>query len=291
MEESPMSMDFCTKKDKNIWAEEKCVTSKTDNLDFLSGITPISSLGQSKAWLGRRFDEWNLIYVNSGALEILPDDGFCRIEEKSFVLIAPGHPRKYRCSADTSLLFFHFKLEGHVDTVIKWDELLPGFSHYTPDHTSRRRCIAALFEAHSLAMLRRQGWYNLAYSLIATVINRGNACAVTDDDDKSLAQAALMLSRLTRIPDMDQVAASCGLSRTLFYDKFHKLFGVSPRVYREQHLFRYAQSMLENTDYTLERIAGEIGVKDAFYFSRRFKLLYGVPPAEYRRRLAHGKCY
>ena len=278
-------MDFCSKKIKSVWDEETCVSSKTESLDFLSGITPISSLGQHKVWIGKRFDEWNLIYVNSGALDIIPDEGFCRTEEKSFVLIAPGHPRKYRCSADTSLLFFHFKLEGHVDTVVKWKEVLPGFYHYTPDHSNRRRSLAALFEAHSLAMLRRQGWYNLAYSLIATVINRGNAAMVGGDGDQSLEQAAMMLARLNRIPDMDQVAKSCGLSRTMFYGRFRELFGMSPRAYREQHLFRYAQSMLENTGHSLERIAGEIGISDVFYFSRRFKRLYGMSPSEYRRRV------
>lgn len=121
------------------------------------------------------------------------------------------------------------------------------------------------------------------------MIHRGNAGSLRSDrDEQSLEQAAVLLFNLNQIPDMDEVAESCGISRTLFYAKFRRQFGMSPRTYREQHAFRVAQSLLENTDYTLERIAQEIGFVDPFYFSRRFKILYGMSPSEYRKRLSDG---
>ncbi len=286
MDKNSSNMDFCTKKKLKIKDSELSTKSDTEDLDFLSGFTQASRQDEDTSWRGRRFDEWNLIYVNSGELEIFPEKSqACIIKTGSMVLVAPGYVRTYRRNSKTSLLFFHFKMNGHIDSTVKWKVLQAGFFIYTPDCKSRRRCLAALQEAHTLAIHRQRGWYNLAYSLVSTVIHRGNAEALSELDNKALEEAAKVLANLSLAPDMNEVARLCGFSRTLFYVKFRQYFGVSPRAYRENHVFRKAQTMLENTDYSLERIASEIGLNDPFYFSRRFRILYGLSPSEYRKRL------
>ncbi|TBL69945.1 helix-turn-helix transcriptional regulator [Paenibacillus thalictri] len=47
------------------------------------------------------------------------------------------------------------------------------------------------------------------------------------------------------------------------------------RVQRAKHL-------LEESKLPIQEIAREIGIDDAFYFSKIFKQIEGVPPSKYR---------
>ena len=47
----------------------------------------------------------------------------------------------------------------------------------------------------------------------------------------------------------------------------------------------YAKRLFANTDMTAQQIASDLGYVDYPYFSRLFKKIEGISPAEYRRNL------
>lgn len=65
----------------------------------------------------------------------------------------------------------------------------------------------------------------------------------------------------------------------------HKQFGVTPLEYLKQHRINGAKKLLLNTDYSIEKIAEEVGM-ELSTFSNAFKHKEGVSPREYRKKYA-----
>lgn len=68
------------------------------------------------------------------------------------------------------------------------------------------------------------------------------------------------------------------ISPKYYMELFRKRYGVSAMQYLSEIRIEASKSLLVNGGKTLKEIANEIGYKDEFYFSRRFKEIIGIPP-------------
>ena len=64
---------------------------------------------------------------------------------------------------------------------------------------------------------------------------------------------------------------------------FKRATGQTPGEYVRQHRIRLAKTMLIETDRTVSSVARAVGFPDAFYFSRLFTTVEGIPPSQFRR--------
>ena len=83
---------------------------------------------------------------------------------------------------------------------------------------------------------------------------------------------------------IDGYASSRGMSTSWFIRSFKEITGVTPMRYILTLRIANAQSLLENTDYTVAEISRIVGYDDQLYFSRLFKKQNGVSPSEFRLR-------
>ena len=81
---------------------------------------------------------------------------------------------------------------------------------------------------------------------------------------------------------MDEMAARMGLNRSYLTTLFKGHTGMSIKEYLMD--FRLQQSILrlQRANYTVKQSALESGFNDPLYYSRLFKLRYGVSPHAYR---------
>ncbi len=79
-----------------------------------------------------------------------------------------------------------------------------------------------------------------------------------------------------------EMAKYCQMSETYFRKIFHKYTGNSPKAYLEQSKIRQAAEMLCQRNLTIAEIAYYLGYRDPYHFSRRFKQITGISPANYR---------
>jgi AraC-like DNA-binding protein len=82
------------------------------------------------------------------------------------------------------------------------------------------------------------------------------------------------------------LARRAGLSVSHFAALFRARFGFSPVDYFLRLKIRHACRLLETTAWPVRRVAEEVGIEDALYFSRRFRRVMGVSPRAYRGEAA-----
>ena len=66
---------------------------------------------------------------------------------------------------------------------------------------------------------------------------------------------------------------------------FKKEFGISPGQYAQQKRLKMAIGYLENTNFTVRRIAEHLGFSNEYYFANWFKEQTGVAPKSYLNKL------
>ena len=84
--------------------------------------------------------------------------------------------------------------------------------------------------------------------------------------------------------DIPTLCKEVGMSRSLFFNKFKSLMGMTPNAYIQSCRLKYAAKLLKTEPHlTIAEIADKCGFETPIYFSRCFKKQFGVPPLQYRK--------
>jgi len=94
-----------------------------------------------------------------------------------------------------------------------------------------------------------------------------------------------MQQELHRTLSLGEIARKVNLSVSHFAAIFHKKTGFAPIEYFNHLKIQKACQYLQFTEDRVNEIASQLGIEDSYYFSRLFKKLMGVSPAEYRKRI------
>ncbi|WP_069163647.1 helix-turn-helix domain-containing protein [Nocardia altamirensis] len=82
---------------------------------------------------------------------------------------------------------------------------------------------------------------------------------------------------------VDLLAARANMSPRTFHRRLHQSIGQTPKQWLLSRRLAHAQSLLESTDFGIERISRLCGLGTATNLRRHFAAVVGVTPAEYRR--------
>ncbi|RDI67387.1 GlxA family transcriptional regulator [Nocardia pseudobrasiliensis] len=85
---------------------------------------------------------------------------------------------------------------------------------------------------------------------------------------------------------VEALARQSGMSTRNFSRVFAAEFGSTPARYVERARVAAARRLLETSDYTLDRVAAEVGLGRPETLYRTFQRQLGVAPGEYRQRFA-----
>jgi len=84
--------------------------------------------------------------------------------------------------------------------------------------------------------------------------------------------------------DMQKFAAEFEMSPATFRRRFMATTGLSPKAFQLRLRIDHAKQLLTTSDLPIEAIAREIGIDDAFYFSRLFQNREKLAPSTFRSR-------
>lgn len=108
--------------------------------------------------------------------------------------------------------------------------------------------------------------------------------SINQNDRKFIEQLSELVEKEISNPDLsvDTLTTSLGFSRTALYKKIKGLTGLAPNDFIRSYRFKLAAGMLVKTSTPLAEISDMTGFSSYSYFSRAFKLYFGVSPKEYR---------
>lgn len=236
--------------------------------------------------------DFQLLYVASGKTHFYFEEGKDTVVSAgNMVLYRPKEPQKYVYygSEQAEVYWVHFTgsnvrniLKSYGITndmrVIPAGTLLEYSRIFKQMIQELQQCRAGYEEL--LAMLLRQ---------IFIIINRQLTKERTLKSDYLDTEMELALeyfnTNYNKDLNIDDYAASRGMSVSWFIRTFKQYAGTTPMQYIVALRITNAQMLLETTNYNVTEIGNFVGYDNPLYFSRIFKKQKGFSPSEYRKQL------
>src|SRR4029077_17241293 len=103
--------------------------------------------------------------------------------------------------------------------------------------------------------------------------------------DQAVGKSLALLHRRPSHPwTIAELAAEVGLSRSVLVERFTRYLSEPPIAYVTGWRLRLAAQALTSTARGIADIASDVGYESEAAFNRAFKRLFGLPPAQYRRK-------
>jgi AraC-like DNA-binding protein len=84
---------------------------------------------------------------------------------------------------------------------------------------------------------------------------------------------------------LDELAGEVGASRSVLAERFSRFLGEPPLAYLTRWRLQLAARMLQTTRKTILQLALDVGYESESAFNRAFKREFGLPPAQFRKKL------
>ena len=221
-----------------------------------------------------------LYYIISGGAILMGNDGIRTVLEKGqWVLLPSGYSFDFSCEDHLDHIYFHLSL-CDVDGIDRLSSFSgPAILSDRPDDSA---CFLALIQSETLSdglSLRHRAEDILLSFLdsfdIGIEANKLSPCV--------LRAIRYIKQHLSVNLTLDEIAEHAFVSKSTLTKHFRKELSVSVCAYvMDSALFEAGQRLLK-TDLSVLEISEKYGFSDPFYFSRRFKDKFGIPPLRYRK--------
>lgn len=240
--------------------------------------------------------EIEILYIKEGKAEITVSDRSYKVSSGEIVFVNPMDvhsikadrecPYHQRCICfDTSLIMD----KGLRESLLSGEM---GITEFLPSNVKHTKLVADLFDKLFDAVLcssEELFLESVAYvSLIFANLKKSGSIFTKNTTGKRL----LFLRRVQEYlaEHFNEQITSQDVARELFYNQsyfcrlFRDNFGVSFLDYLMLYRISNAKLLLFEENIRVSSVAERVGFLDASYFSRCFKKIVGISPAEYQKR-------
>lgn len=220
-----------------------------------------------------------LYYIASGNACIAFEGKTLDLIPGNWYLLPAGFSFHFSCSQEMGHLFFHITLSGPDEI-----DLLGNLSApvYIPDPSNPDQYFKQYLHKDTLitALTVKEKIYNTVLKLIANESILPETTTYSPCVKKALV---FINSNLGAKITLSDVAESGYVSNCTLTTKFKKELKMTVQEYiQAQKLFKAVQ-LLKNSKMSVAQISEKLGFSDQFYFSKCFKIKFGLSPREYRK--------
>jgi AraC-like DNA-binding protein len=219
-----------------------------------------------------------VIAILEGEMRVTVDEKVFVLKPSQALLIFPNQIHSLQSEYSRHILcIFSSKLVQAYHTKVA--DKIPQSNIFYPD----LYLLNALESLENASSIERKG---VLYSLCGKFDKEANYVAKTSDHQSLLYRIFAFVE--------EHFAEDCSLvalSELLGYDYaylsrfFKKIVGISYNTYVNQYRLSHACYLMDNTDHSIVQCAYESGYASLRSFNRNFKVLFGITPAQYRKRL------
>lgn len=256
-------------------------------------ITDIGYYPKAKFHYRRRpggIDQNILIYCVEGRGNAQIGAETYTINTGDFIVIPANIPHAYAASAEAAWTIYWLHFKGKAGNAIAAAIIARLAGHKGTIAYNEKR--GALFEELYLNLERGYSTENILYAnmcfwhLMASFQFHAKfgGTRITKYPDVISRAIDFMQQQINHTLTLAQLAQAVNLSVSHFAAVFHKKTGFAPIEYFNHLKVQKACQYLQFTEDRINEIAAYVGITDAYYFSRLFKKLMGMSPAEYRKK-------
>lgn len=140
---------------------------------------------------------------------------------------------------------------------------------------------------HLRSVLKNQSFGKMLFSIVADefrgIIDKQQIERNSRDDKPILETKKYINDHFFMNMTLEEVSDQIGMNPTYLSSLFKKKTGIGFIEYLTQVRIEEAKELLSNPNRSISDTAGEVGYKDAKHFTRQFKKIVGLSPAEYRK--------
>ena len=258
-------------------------------LDFKDYTKPlvVGSCGTYRLKKGRR--DYQILYVASGKAHFWFNGIEEIVDSGHMVLYKPKEVQKYVYYVEDHPEVFWIHFTGYdVKNILEYHGISLNqhvfYSGTLPEYKMLfRKIIRELQQCEYGYEDYIASSFNNILLLVSRQQQNGENYTVTIPEEIEIAVSYFNENYNTKI-SVAQYAESLHISTNWFIRNFKQHMKMSPAQYLLSLRMVNAQSLLENTDYSVGEIAEIVGYDNQLYFSRVFKKEYGISPAQYRKR-------
>ena len=207
------------------------------------------------------------------------------LEEGNIYIIPAGLTYSYYCTSQMQQLFFHVNVI-HSSGL----DLLQGQQHiFSQKITSKElQIMQDMYHSDKMAdAFRLQG---ILAEVLAEYIDR---FCLAEQYGREYSALVENIFRIARNPvdarnNVKLLAQQLHVSVSTLSKKFRKETGMTPSGYLNQLIINRACYLLHAEEYSIAKIAEQLGFADQFYFAKYFKRQMGVSPSVYKRQVRVG---
>jgi AraC-like DNA-binding protein len=249
---------------------------------FISRVTVLLAHAQRlNGWNHDRLaaPHWRLYWNGKPGASVMLNGQSTPIDPGNLIIIPPETPFSSRLIRPVAHLYFHFMVEpmGKAEPAVlafpvsqeqraSCERIMDGFLSGKPSGVLQEHdCMALIHQTLARvpeAWLKPAGWDARVQNAI-----RSMEKALADDwRNDSLARAAHM-------------------NTNAFIRLFSQQTGMGPQAYLNVKRIERACGLLHSPSVSIKEIAEATGFCDRYHFTRVFRKLRGLPPAEFRKRV------
>lgn len=206
--------------------------------------------------------------------------------EGTVVWLPPQTPHAYRTDPSAGLWDFGWI---HFFPRSEWSAWLPvgpgPFVDNPPAHMFER-IVAWHRQAHELRFAVGRAEREMARALTELILLGARGGAAAETQDPAVAEGLRFIRENFRVCDgVGPVVSAMGLGRSQASARFKAAVGRSIRDEIERVRLVEAQRWLSSGLTPIHVVSDQIGFRNEFYFSRRFREAFGISPRQYRSQV------
>ena len=237
---------------------------------------------------GRILREFQAVYISSGRGWFEgADQKRHSVSAGDLFLLFPGVRHAYSPSPETGWHEYWVGFAGNHALRLRENGLI------TPEKPIHRiglnqEVMVDFEQAIQLCRLQPPGFQVLLGAIVIQLLAHIHACGIrakTTHGDRECVETArsIMLMRLERGIDVENIAAEVGLSYSRLRRIFQHYTGLTPYRYFLQLRIRRAKELLQEHRLSIKEIASRMNFENQYYFSRLFKKKTGLSPSQWRK--------
>lgn len=220
-----------------------------------------------------------LYYVVGGSALIESDSGVLTLSAGNWYLLPSGCSFRYRCDKRMDHIYFHLTLSGveQLDLLSQCARPLRLSFEGIPELVFD--CLEGTGDVLSALSIKNF----VSRVLLSGLSEHTVALQPRKLSPVILAAVEYINNNLSARLKTTEVAEHCFVSKSTLTKHFQRELSVSVQQYLYDNLLSEASQILLKEDLSVLQVSERLGFSDQFYFARRFRAKYGVPPSKYKK--------